>query len=632
MAKLTYVYRSDEMNCVKVSKRQLPLIGGENLMMLMDLNSRGLVFDQPPVKGQELDDFAKKYRVLTPAELRLSLNVPTIEFTSVLSQNVPCVGCRRSVERLFYQLMLSGHPTLDPIVITGRGVLTISEDKMKSPQTLCTLLHKHKLVLDELLDNQCRNRKNLRCNLHSLDTFRSRPFSETWRDVWNCMKQQCKDELAVIESSELHTMLDGYLKKHKFCQECRTKVEKAYSLLVHESNPAKEKGYVAHLYSGIKRCLSDKHIHLQTKLEYIDSLIKRAEPELNGRNSKHRERHAKTLEIAQEEVLTCIGMCLYERLRRISVCLREEENACQVLAAVAVHALSRSFDMAVERKQGISNLELLYEEISREERSKEHKKEQKKLKKRRKRNEKKLIDNTSDKAVECSDETDSKLCSCSPDDNEEDDEEADDRVMLCDGTIIDAGPKSTITINRNEADTSKMQIISCSSCEMSNIDKFSNTNICTRSSFDGGYASEPLQSESLHTSSHMDSTTSSLVSTPEGSEIACSDGLCNHGGSIHSKNRYAPFSNTSFFGTMRSPNMLLNSMSGLPMTLQEMLDKSSTEDDDAENDVIPNECILEFKSRSNVIKKQREALRQQLLNNFKQLCVKHCKKEDSKVD
>lgn len=34
MAKLTYVYRSDEMNCVKVSKRQLPLIGGENLMVM----------------------------------------------------------------------------------------------------------------------------------------------------------------------------------------------------------------------------------------------------------------------------------------------------------------------------------------------------------------------------------------------------------------------------------------------------------------------------------------------------------------------------------------------------------------------------------------------------------------------
>jgi hypothetical protein len=60
-------------------------------------------------------------------------------------------------------------------------------------------------------------------------------------------------------------------------------VEKAYSLLVNESNPSKEKGYVASLYSGIKRCLTDKHIHLQTKIEYIDGLIKRAEPELNGR-------------------------------------------------------------------------------------------------------------------------------------------------------------------------------------------------------------------------------------------------------------------------------------------------------------------------------------------------------------
>lgn len=64
-------------------------------------------------------------------------------------------------------------------------------------------------------------------------------------------------------------------------------------------------------------------------------------------------------------------------------------------------------------------------------------------------------------------------------------------------------------------------------------------------------------------------------------------------------------------------------------TVLHLQDKSSTEDDDAENDFIPNECILEFKSRSNAIKQQREALRQQLLNNFKRLCVNHCKQEQS---
>lgn len=73
----------------------------------------------------------------------------------------------------------------------------------------------------------------------------------------------------------------------------------AYLLLVEQKDPEKEKGYVAALYSGIKCCLMDKHLHLQAKTEYIAQLIARAEPELLG---NHRERHAKTMEIAQEEV------------------------------------------------------------------------------------------------------------------------------------------------------------------------------------------------------------------------------------------------------------------------------------------------------------------------------------------
>lgn len=74
---------------------------------------------------------------------------------------------------------------------------------------------------------------------------------------------------------------------------------RAYQLLVEEKEPQKEKGYVGALYGNIKRCLLDKHLHLQAKTDYIAHLIARAEPELLG---NHRERHAKTLEIAQEEV------------------------------------------------------------------------------------------------------------------------------------------------------------------------------------------------------------------------------------------------------------------------------------------------------------------------------------------
>lgn len=264
-------------------------------------------------------------------------------------------------------------------------------------------------------------------------------------------------------------------------------------------------------------------------------------------------------------------MCLYERLRRISVCLREEENACQVLAAVAVHALCRSFDMAVENKQGISNLELLYEEISREERSKELKKEQKKLKKRKKRNEKKLTDNVSDITVECGAVIVSENCSCLPDDIEEDDR--DDRIILCDGTIIDAASKPFIVLNKSETSVTKTDVITngCISCQGSATTNFSPSNVCTRASIDGGYSSEPLHTESSHMSSNIDSTTSSLVSTPEGSEVACSEGFCNHGGLTHSKTKSSLMESNNGVGILKSTSFKQHYFPGLPMTLQEML-------------------------------------------------------------
>lgn len=60
-------------------------------------------------------------------------------------------------------------------------------------------------------------------------------------------------------------------------------IEKAYKILVGETTP-KEKGYVPALYANIKKCHPDKHIHIFTnKIDFLDALIRRAEPEVNGR-------------------------------------------------------------------------------------------------------------------------------------------------------------------------------------------------------------------------------------------------------------------------------------------------------------------------------------------------------------
>ena len=49
-----------------------------------------------------------------------------------------------SVERLFSDLMKSGHPALDPLVITAEGLLSIKNEVLESPQQLCTILHGHR--------------------------------------------------------------------------------------------------------------------------------------------------------------------------------------------------------------------------------------------------------------------------------------------------------------------------------------------------------------------------------------------------------------------------------------------------------------------------------------------------------
>lgn len=43
--------------------------------------------------------------------------------------------------------MKSGHPALDPILISEDGVLSLREDKISAPQPLCTLLYRHRYVV-----------------------------------------------------------------------------------------------------------------------------------------------------------------------------------------------------------------------------------------------------------------------------------------------------------------------------------------------------------------------------------------------------------------------------------------------------------------------------------------------------
>ena len=66
-----------------------------------------------------------------------------------------------------------------------------------------------------------------------------------------------------------------------------------------------------------------------------------------------RERHAKTMDIAQEEVLTCLGIYLCERLHRIKLKLRAEEQTWQILFCIGVDALRKNFEVRLSVSEAI---------------------------------------------------------------------------------------------------------------------------------------------------------------------------------------------------------------------------------------------------------------------------------------
>lgn len=61
----------------------------------MDVRSSGIICDNQLLRGKDLEDFACKWLVLSPQELRNALQITKSELMHVLNQNVPCVGCRR---------------------------------------------------------------------------------------------------------------------------------------------------------------------------------------------------------------------------------------------------------------------------------------------------------------------------------------------------------------------------------------------------------------------------------------------------------------------------------------------------------------------------------------------------------
>ncbi|XP_056601488.1 gametogenetin-binding protein 2 isoform X2 [Triplophysa dalaica] len=491
MARLVAVCRDGEEDYIFLA-RQIPLYIDDTLTMVMEFPESILEFDSQQIHSSQMKQFVEHHRLLKQQDLNMALMVMSREVFSALSQSVPCVGCRRSVERLFSQLTDSGHFALEPLTLGSSGVLSVTRTCLTDPRKLYMLFYVHGLKLNSVIDAIPKSKKNKRCQLHSLDTHKPKPLGGSWMDVWELMSQDCRDEVVLIDSASLLETLETYLRKHRFCTDCKNKVLRAYNILVGDLDCSKEKGYCAALYEGLRCCPHERHIHVCCETDFIAHLLGRAEPEFAG-GYERRERHAKTMDVAQEEVLTCLGIHLYERLHRIWQKLRAEEQTWQMLFYLGIDALRKSFEMTVERVQGISRLEQLCEELSEEERAKELKQEKKRQKRKNRRKNKCGFEQ------EAEEEKDKSL-------DEGSSESVDGGCKSCGSGVESVGSVDVII-------SSELSSCTCPASSDLHSPKTKKALLPHSNGSDCGYCSSMEGSE---------------TGSREGSDVACTDGMCNH--------------------------------------------------------------------------------------------------------
>lgn len=398
-AKLVGVYNKD--SCSELEPLQLPLYIDDSLMMVLQFEDQmskkflNAEKAEPDYKG-----FVKKYGSLCETELEKACSVQDKDLFVLLPQLIHCVGCRRSVEHLFQQVQQLNHSVYDSLSITYSGTLVITPSYTLSPKKLYHLFYCVRPKLRDLLDSLINTKKNKRCVFHSLKMQKpadipldNKPSLPKWCscsiiDIWDQMSRECHEEILTLECNDVLETMNNYLKKHRFCNECRAKVQRAFHILTGEVDSKKEPGFCSALYEGLHCCQletsetdnvkSSRHIHVCSERSYIIHLLSQAETELVGAK---KERHAKTIDIAQEEVCTCLALHLYQRLHKVWHQKLTFEQTWLTLFYIGIESIRQSFEMFIDEKGGVNQVDALCEEL--ENTGKDVKLQKKRLRKKR---------------------------------------------------------------------------------------------------------------------------------------------------------------------------------------------------------------------------------------------------------
>jgi len=340
-------------------QRQIPIQLDDHLIIKLEFDNICPPY-QNDLTNPNYQTFINTYEKLSCEELEEIFNVSIRQIKESVLRFAPCIGCRTSIDSFLKSLIEYRYPALDPFVLNEKNCLTMTSTLRSNGNLIYYLFYIYGGQFDLFLESIPKSRKNRRCPNHSLEKSRS---IKDWEIVWDLMNKECRDEVTLVETDGLLDVLENYLHKHKFCSECKLRVLEAYDLLLdeHERKIYERKGFCPSLYDGLRSCSNNKHIHIELKRNFLRNLINRAESEIQG---NRRERHAKSFDVAQEEILTCLGIYLFERFDKLNRMMKSEEQAWQYLFYITIDCFRMNFQRFIDRQRNFNEFRLVDEQLN----------------------------------------------------------------------------------------------------------------------------------------------------------------------------------------------------------------------------------------------------------------------------
>lgn len=359
----------------------------------------------------EIREFHKRWLLLTEHERIAALKGDMNQFLQTVTDLLPCPGCRNGAEALFYKL-LDGKVRV-PQLVNRSGLcfdrnnhFRLNESYMNSPNMSFSLFYHHERWVNTTLTKPSKpNTKSgtsrAKCQLHS-QRVRGRPRPAAFEALWHKLSESHQRHLSHIDSDQFLTDLESYLRRHRFCCRCKEKVLEAYDLLIgsscseddcedcggfecserhHEhSHYDNDLHYTSYLFDELAYSRAQNQIIVPCNIKFMSELMSRADQDVFG---DWGDRHARTIAEAQDEVLVCLGMVIWDKIQSLWTKSQSEKLSEELLVHCAVFTLRRNFDVAVEALHGEEMIEQLLAEEDDESRRLEMKKEKRKEKKKK---------------------------------------------------------------------------------------------------------------------------------------------------------------------------------------------------------------------------------------------------------